>query len=345
MREQKRLLSLLLLLALPGAPAFSATDVTPAAPASRPGIAGLSIHPEKLEISTVNLAHGPALLARIPGHFARAQWQLLWEEEIPTDSQGNFVLELPLESVETRITLRAVGLLGEVETQEVTVVVPDFEERRDRLEIQTTAASRIRTHLGLAITSLSYSETDLSRRGWFSPTLQLNVRTTLVPRQWELQASGFANLLPFGAERETDQARFFGVNLRAGWEMLESDRLSVSLLGGIYFLTMSVPSAEFGFRNIAGPQLYPQFRYFTGLRRSISGYLKFSPITDGIVPLSLRSRETALGLAHHWHWRSGRSLSVNLDLSSLRLIHPDSRAGREVSLEARTLSLGIGVQW
>ncbi len=116
--------------------------------------------------------------------------------------------------------------------------------------------------------------------------------------QWNLPSvdrvslgfSGFYTLLPFNTTRYVNNAgnafdvsiRFLGLNLRANYDtpwMTGPWNLQLAL--GWYVNTSFVKDSLIGYEWVNGPQIYPQLSYRLDEKRSIGGYVKYSPVMSG----------------------------------------------------------------
>ncbi len=116
--------------------------------------------------------------------------------------------------------------------------------------------------------------------------------------QWNLPSvervslgfSGFYTLLPFNTTRYVNTSgnafdvsmRFLGLNLRANYDtpwMTGPWNLQLAL--GWYLNTSFVQNDLFGYEWVNGPQIYPQVSYRLDEKRTLGGYVKFSPVMSG----------------------------------------------------------------
>jgi hypothetical protein len=164
---------------------------------------------------------------------------------------------------------------------------------------------------------------------------------------WDFGVTGFGTLVPvtesgsvrnlaLNTSEEVQGVRFFGVNLRTGRAIYRTRRFRVGLQGGLYWTTMLVSSANLGFQNLMGPQIFPTLAYGLSSESSVRGYVKLAAIGKKASIQGLSSNELALGGAYDFKWK-GLKQSVNLDLARLNF------AINSTEIQSATASLGWGL--
>jgi hypothetical protein len=278
-----------------------------------------------------------AVYVGLPGKYRNPHWTLLWGTDVITpDAHGLFRLRVPIHDPETLVNLVAVGPRGQVQNETVSILFPGYasyvEDVRP-IDLKPTHFSG-----GIGVTLIAFSETATPDYGSISLTGKLTYAHSLFSPHWDVAVTGFMTLLPI-TDNSPEVARFVGLNFRAGYAFPQiQEPWRLSLLGGVYYTTMWVTHNAFGFRNLAGPQLFPTIRRALKHGQTISGYLKYSPINDGLHVLALSNRELAGGLAFALPLGNGHPFAVTFDAANLAL----SFGGVTISSTTFTLGAGYG---
>lgn len=305
-----------------------------------PPIETLTLATEELPIQAQPVAAGGFRISvRLSGTFIQKQDALLLGT-IPlsvAEKDGAFETWVPVESDETVVQLRAVDIRGTVRSETLRIHFPEFQAFLKRLLERNK--DRVAFLASLGPTYLSYSQTRIGEFTSFGMTLKVSALKPIPGSRWDVGASGFVTALPFGTHLPDASLRFLGLNLRAGYSIPGvSEPWKVSVLGGLYYTTTFVTGDRFGFKNMAGPQIFPTGRRFFSRGDSVSGYLKLSPVSDSFSFHSLANREVAAGMAWVRPIRGGRSLSLSVDLANIRVVSEIST----VSVTSASLGLGFG---
>jgi hypothetical protein len=310
-------------------------SIIPALPEDR-HIQGLSWNPNSIQIVSAPLGTELRWYAQLQGNFARSDWSLIHEATplSPDPSNGFFEVRIPVLGTAAEARITAVGPLGEVEEEDLRIQIPDFKHNQDDGEVSRPKTLFPNTNLG--VTSVAYSETTRADYSALALTARASVLYLIAPPRWEVALAGFGTLT-WLSQSAPDSLRFFGMSLRGGYVLpLEGTRWRVSFLTGLYYTTTFVPADRFGFRNMLGPQLYPNFRYTLNAESSLSGYIKFSPVSgEGIALLPASNYEFAVGSGYLRDLPGGRTWGVQLDLAQVQLEFS------LVKIVSRTLTLGV----
>ncbi len=280
-------------------------------------ITGLGFVSMKLERKpTGSRPEAPEFFARIVGKYIReSTWALVQNRKLPLNSQREFELLLPMDKERTEFELVAVGPMGLVERSRMTLYVPGLYWKPEPVR-------RILIGVGTGLTRSDYTETSADspfpERSQFAITGKVSASTS-ISSNWDAGFMTYFTMLPFLANTDVKQ-HYLGVNLRGGYvirSLLEPWRLSLQV--GWYYLTMfGAPQGTGGFFNVQGPQIYPNIRLQLPGNRSLNGYLKFSPVSDGLNFQNLGNREIAIGGAYMFPDRRGNTWGVTFDMSTLR---------------------------
>ncbi len=258
-------------------------------------------------------AGSPEFYARFVGKYIReSTWALVQERKLTLNPQKEFELFLPLDNERSEFELVAVGPMGLVERSHLIIHVPGLYWKPEPVR-------RILVGVGTGLTHSDYSETNFPNRSQFALTGKISASTSITSN-WDAGLMTFFTMLPFAANTDVTQ-HFLGVNLRGGYvikSLLEPWRLSLQV--GWYYLTMlGAPYGTGGFANAQGPQIYPNIRLRLPGNRSLSGYFKFSPVSDRLNFQDLGNREIAIGGAYMFPDKKGNTWGATFDVSTLRL--------------------------
>lgn len=267
-------------------------------------------------------------------YFADNDWTLVSEAApIPRQPDNTFEHWHTLESPSSIVEILAISPLGEVERETYVAQI-------SRWPVETVAPPKafrrkwtLTPNIGVSI--LSFSETGMSDVNQKALTAKFNVAYTLTPL-WDTGVSGYFTLMPISSS-PSGTARFLGINLRTGYAIPSiEDPWRVAISAGFYYTSMFVSTDLFGFRNMMGPQLFPSIRRTLKNGNNISGYLKFSPISNNATSISFSSSELALGGAYTIVQRNFHPLSITLDIAKLSL------QIETVKMLSTSYSLGVG---
>jgi len=201
----------------------------------------------------------------------------------PDPTTHRFQVRLPVYGQAASGKFSAVGPLGELETEEVKVRIPDFGERQ-KADIEAPCR-RLFSYASLGLSSIHYTETTREDDNALNLSARFSGLYLITPQRWEVAWSAHTTAFPV-SQTPADSLRFLGVNLRAGYIIpIERSRWRISILGGAYYTTTFVPGGGYGFQNMLGPQLYPNMRYTLSTDSSLSAYIKYSPVAGGSVAL------------------------------------------------------------
>jgi len=231
---------------------------------------------------------------------------------------------------------------GQVRQSRFILHTAEFTEFQNRLQARRLASGQLlRPYIALQFSSVDYTETLFPDVSLKALTGKISFRAR--PKGWntDFELGGFATLLPWGLnDPSLPPLRFLGLNFRVGRTVLKPmGGWSIRLYGGGYYTTTLVNGNLFGFKDVAGPQLYPVFIRAFGGARSVAMYAKYSPILIGIRP-SFSSREFAAGASFSFPVSYARNLILVLDYADLSL----NFTAPDAAVRSRSLSLGLGFE-
>jgi hypothetical protein len=188
---------------------------------------------------------------------------------------------------------------------------------------------------------MDYSQPGFEKLRETALTGKLNGTWIIAPPNWAIGANVFGTLVTLNAKPESNDFRVIGANLRIGY-LPPNGFLGLrapwrlTLMAGVYYTTTLSSNGNFGYKNVAGPQLFPVLHRALRNGGIWSAYLKFSPISDGLSFLSLSNSELAAGLTlRPWSTRVS-GVNFTLDASLLTL---QTRVG---AVKSNSVSLGLG---
>lgn|GEM_PF-2905708 len=197
---------------------------------------------------------------------------------------------------------------------------------------QSSARPDFKLDFGASLTRLNYAETRSSRLELFQVTPKAGV-TIPFNASWSLTLGGYFNLIPVGTVTDEGTLQFLGLNLRVGYRIpLPWERLTVQLFAGAYYITTFYPGDLMGFKDLAGPQIYPAVNWRISGDWSAFAYGKFSPVQASWSQLpDFSNNELSTGLGLRW-----KTHSVHLDYSRIHVNFEGIYA-----MDANSLSVGF----
>lgn len=287
------------------------------------------------------------VLVLVAGRYQREEWRLLAKNRVLSQVAGGFRFWFSMNSPKIELEFLAIGPFGQVQRERVLFEVSGVEStgRRDRPVLEPSKAKvevlpRSKRYVfspGIGLSILGYRETGVPNVDQIGITGKASA-VYILNSAWDVGLSGYltlASIAGAGAAKET--ARFLGVNARAGYSLpFVKQPWKMAVLAGWFYTTMFVEVNQFGFSNMAGPQLFPTLRYT--FPNGASGWLygKYSPVSEGVA-LSFTNRELAFGGGYAFKPESGPSLSLTLDIAELGL-----RVDGKV-ITSNSVSVGVGM--
>ncbi len=197
---------------------------------------------------------------------------------------------------------------------------------------------RFHANIGMGLTHVSYTQTAVTPFTETELTLKGGMSYALKPNKWDLGLSFFMNVASLNTTSDLYSIRYLGVNLRAGYHLIPiQSRFQFNLNGGIYYNTSF---ADIGFKNMIGPQVYPEFSYLMPNRQTIFTYFKYSPVFVSASSLDLaNNREIATGVYYSFPVLVKNRLSIGFDFSKLDL------AVSGLTSNTTTYSLSVGIAY
>jgi hypothetical protein len=278
---------------------------------------------------------------KLKGSYKREGWIVIVGTEKPeTDDRGRFTIELPVDSKMTYVTVTAVNLRGVQESSEYVLDFPDWDLFNGNTRVREGRKNIVT--LGGGPTYIAYSEDLTQPVTQFGASAWVAYRRLILPPILDFQASVKAFALPITA---TDGMRFWtvGFNALAGVVLpWPREPYRLGLLVGYYRVHMFQPDNLFGFTSAAGPQLYPYFQYVRPDGNLISGYVKYSPVSNQAQFLTWSdNHEIAGGLSYSRKTGDGTFVKYSVDYTLFKL----KIQGIELSSHAVNLGISYDFMW
>lgn len=284
------------------------------------------------------------LIFQVSGIFNRPHWSLLFlNQAVRINLDQSFQVSFRVPQQEFDVKTMAIGPLGQVETNVFHIRVPDSVWNQHLESKSNNNPKRFGLSANVGFTYLSYQEeVDHLHLTEVTLTAKANAHYVLLPNQFTLSASIFANLVPlyFSSDTTTDRARFFGFSGRIGYQLpIHTPGVTWSLIAGWYTWGMMVPNDAYGVKQLGGPMVMLHAKFPTWFKRPSSAYLKYAPISAEPGQFSLQYRELAFGFAHQL-----TSLSASRDWTLTLDIAQTKAASVEAGNSLNLLSVSLGIQ-
>jgi hypothetical protein len=285
------------------------------------------------------------LFARVLARYPAPGWTLILQgRHMPRIVRDAFRYDLPLEARATRLSVLAVGPLGEVTREHVVVVVPEGQWKRLR-EKPGVGPRRFSASANAGFTYAAYREeplgVDLKQVGL---TVKVNAGYKLIPRLLDVAGNAFLTALPLTHSPSSITAtRFYGINARLGYRVPFSGTVEWNVLLGWYFWGMVVPDRSYGISDLTGPQIFITVGFPSrGGTGSVVAYGKLAPLADRPRAISLAHRELAFGGSVQLT-RAGapRLWALTLDISQTSV--GSAAQGNHLYLTTASLGLQTGL--
>jgi len=304
-------------------------------------VEGLVWKSDKFPVKYIPKGEDLQAIITLEGEIKREDWYVVSDSDVLEKGSGEnaFTFEVPLLGKITPVEVLAVGPNGEVETEKIVIRFEESKESKKEIAAEPPKRQFITGSLGP--TTISYKETGVPDFSMYALTAKFSYTHLIFPPKWDFAANTFFTVLPLSSNLSNVSVRFLGINFRFGYVLQNIPRpWSVSLLGGYYYVTTFVSPPALGFVNLAGPQFFPVVRRKFRNGDAAYGYLKFSPLTNGVSfsLLSVSNRELALGGGWSTPLANGHPFSLALDISSFSF----KVAKRNKNIDYSTISVSAG---
>lgn len=277
----------------------------------------------------------------LKGTFKRTKTNLLIGKQIiPLRPDQAFETWVPVQSSDTFVDVTSVDARGNAEAEKIQIQFPSYKTFAAGTSQNPAAFKKFRFFPAIGPTYLSYTQTDIPSASGLAVTAKVSLIYSFLPSRWDIGASAFISALPLKGGLPDTTIRFLGVNLRGGYALpFLPEPWRLSLLVGAYYTTTFVTGNAYGFKNMAGPQIFPSIRRRLGNGGAISGYVKFSPVSDRFNFLELSSREIATGATWSIPMSGGKAFTLSVDLANIQI----QSAQTVIKTTSASLSAGLAL--
>lgn len=286
-------------------------------------IQALSLDSETYEVSWLNPssrtdgARTPGI--EVTGKFELKDATLLYDgnSRVIINDDLHFKVRVPLHRVTTELRFTIIDAYGNRTTNVYTVRFTTYNAFMSGV-VDANGSRKFFASMGVGVTSLSYSDPRIGKYSATDLSAKLAVNYSWKP-SWDAGISAYGTLMPI-SQTTSDDARFYGLNLRVGYVLTKPQNpWRVAVHGGTYFTTMFVKTNRFGYQNISGPQIFPSVQRTLDNGNAIAVYLKFSPISSNFSLLNFDNREIGAGGAFHFRTGVFESWSITADYANVQV--------------------------
>jgi hypothetical protein len=256
-------------------------------------------------------------------------------KKLEPTTDGKISAIVPITEKETMARFVYIDALGKYYEEQMKIIVPSYEILSGKKVIKE--GNPLILSPGLGYTTLSYNQTGISEFTQGGISLKVSISKRIGESRWDIGGLIYGTLLPIGASLANVDARFLGLNFRAGYQLpwLKAPWRLALYFGG-YYTTMLVTNRTFGYQHQIGPQIYPFLARDFGSQHTVSTYLKFAPVMSASFVPSLDNAEIAAGLSYSYKLKNKSSISFSLDYASLKIFFENK------TVTSNTLTFGAG---
>lgn len=239
---------------------------------------------------------------------------LLNEKPFPTEEDGSFHLKIVVtQEKKLRFNIFATSATtGREHRMQYTIASVN----EKAVEIQP---SRWRFSAGTGMSLISFRQRNVTPFNEWAMTIKGGATYRLVPDLWDIGLATFFNVIALSSDSPRGyKIQYLGVNLKAGYHLIDApSHLRLTLSGGFY-LNTSVSTV--GFADMVGPQISPEVTYLFQNGHSLFWYGKFAYSFIGTHSSFFKdNREVATGIHYSFPVSLTNRLSIGVDLSQLSL--------------------------
>jgi hypothetical protein len=268
---------------------------------------------------------------------------LLNGQKIATDPKSDppneFQLPIRLTGRSTLLRLAVINPYGGIVRKNCIVLFPHYTVW-ENLRTKKFGVKPTNWALGLGVSFISYKETEISDLSETAITVKGGYSNGWNDK-WSYAIGGYFTLLPISTSSPTQSIRFIGINGRIGYRIpWISAPWGLSIMTGAYFTTtQSSPSGEFGFTNMAGPQIYPVLSYALTRKDALSTYFKYSSVSRGF-SISGVGNEIAWGLSYIRRINKENNFVTSIDVAQLKM-----NVDEILFITSQSVSVSVGIGW
>ena len=254
----------------------------------------------------------------LTGNYPKPDWELyLNGEKMRWDSSRRFEARIAIRSRLTELKFVAKGPDHEEVAETLSIFVIDWD---GTLEKVLFGRPMFELTPALGFSYYSYQQSRISDFTEWSVSGKLEASYIYGPPNWSLLATVSGDFFSIASNSGAVSARLLNVDLVTGYSFNFGDSgVSAAVMPGFHYKTLFVTSDQFGYFNLAGPQLHTNLKYQFQAGDSIGAFLKLGPLVRNGRLLSLSNFEFALGAGPTFLLKSGHSMPVLLETSFLTL--------------------------
>lgn len=248
-------------------------------------------------------------LATVHGLFQQELSHLLIDHRVVhVHPDGTFTVEIPIEGPVTPILILSVGPLGAVQTHHAEILASGLFEKSNPLQTvaksqQTrapaSAESVVRSDsfdVSLGTSFLSYSQSNGTQLSEKAITGKLSYSHSFPNQHWSLGSSADLTLLPLSESGSSVGMRILGLEAFSQYSFSPSSpEWDLSIRAGVYSSNSLVSTNAFGYRLMAGPEIYPVISRKISSTSSLSAYAKYAPVIEPGADINFSSYAVSFG--------------------------------------------------
>ncbi len=298
--------------------------------------------PEALAVENVDIEYGAQGVEvrwmSLPKYEYRVQLKLKGEsKDIFDERVSKSPLTIPVDE-QGQYEVKVSAVANDVISLDVPPAVFAAKEVEKKNE---TSGKKTSIDLAMGVSSLNYSDSARFNNSALVLTPKFNYLRALNTK-WSLGLNTFFTAFHLTESAPGTQFRVFGANGRIGKRFYVSEGgWELFVFFGGYYITSFSAIPTIGFKNMAGPQVYPTFRKSIGTEELVYFYGKFSPIINTTSTFSPTFTSYEMAIGGGWKTRKlGFGLmTYGLDYSNLHIVF----AGNSIDIHA--LTLGLAWNW
>lgn len=265
-------------------------------------------------------------------------------------ADGRFKVEIAIRGVENTYELKAVDPFGSILTRTIQVRVENYSElaapaKKVNLPASTASSASAPNGASLSLGPTLILHSESQEPGYTAINVTLKgafTRSFLHPRLI-LSASAYMTAYTLASSLPDLSVRYLGANLRLGYSALSPQSpWQISVSAGLFYGTMLVSPANFGYKNLLYPQVYPALTRRLSDRNTLGAYFKFVPLSESLLAVNLREREWAVGLFWDRALGESKALTFGMDVSDLSFRVP---SGKVINSGSYSASAGLKLKF
>ncbi len=169
---------------------------------------------------------------------------------------------------------------------------------------------------GFELRSVSYQQTNLNHLNEKMFTMDVTYQHTFT-KEWAIMAQSFIDVagdIPFSTNQNEMYARYWHGNFDEIYALpLNSNKWSIGVAAGLYYMTMLPSGLNFGYGDLWGPEIYPIFSYSFDNKNAFNFYFKYAPNMSKFSP-NFTNYESAAGIKWVRLYNNKRLISIGIEM-------------------------------